>query len=91
MAITYKQSEGLFTKSIDQKELVTALSSTGEIYELSGVGLDIWHLLEDWVSFDDLVLELQDGYETVGEQEKEEVQSYLEELVEKKLVSRKEV
>ena len=89
--IAYKQSSGLFTKSIEQKELVTSLNTTDEIFEFSEVGLDIWHLLEDWISFDDLMHELRDSYESVGEQERVEVQSYLEELIAKNLVSTKEI
>jgi hypothetical protein len=83
----YKRNEGNFLISQLGTELVLMDTKSGNYLGINTVGTHIWNLLADSKSITDLVAELTSQFEVTETQCQAEVERFLSELEQKKMVS----
>jgi len=83
----YKRNEGSFLISQLGTELVLMDTKSGNYLGINTVGTHIWNLLADSKSITDLVTELTSRFEVTEAQCQVEVERFLNELEQKKMVS----
>jgi len=83
----YKRNEGNFLISQLGSELVLMDTKSGNYLGINTVGTHIWNLLADSRSITDLVTELTSCFEVTETQCQLEVERFLSELEQKKMVS----
>jgi len=83
----YKRNEGNFLISQLGTELVLMDTKSGNYLGINTVGTHIWNLLADSKSITDLVTELTSRFEVTETQCQAEVERFLSELEQKKMVS----
>jgi len=83
----YKRNEGNFLISQLGSELVLMDTKSGNYLGINTVGTHIWNLLADSKSITDLVTELTNCFEVTEAQCQVEVERFLNELEQKKMVS----
>jgi len=83
----YKRNEGNFLISQLGTELVLMDTKSGNYLGINTVGTHIWNLLADSKTITDLVAELTSHFEVTEAQCQAEVERFLSELEQKKMVS----
>jgi len=83
----YKRNEGNFLISQLGTELVLMDTKSGNYLGINTVGTHIWNLLADSKSITDFVTELTSRFEVTETQCQAEVERFLSELEQKKMVS----
>lgn len=84
---TYKISPNAYSKTTFGKQAVTVIGEKSvELFELVGSAQDIWQILENGATLEELFAELREDWDEFGEAQEQEVVSFLQELVEKELV-----
>jgi hypothetical protein len=82
-----KLSKHLATKTIAEGVIATPLDvQASEIFEVTDVGLTIWNLLKDGMTLETLISHLSEEYESFGSKEEAEVFTFIDLMVQKKLV-----
>ena len=83
----YERAAPLLEAEVDE-EIVALDRQQGEVFGFNRVASDVWRLLEEPKTFDELCRELQDRYDVAPERCAEEVGDLLKELTEMRLVRR---
>jgi hypothetical protein len=83
----YKRNEGNFLISQLGQELVLMDTKTGDYLGVNAVGTHIWNLLAESKSISELVVDLTSRFEVTEAQCQAEVQSFLNDLEKRKMVS----
>lgn len=83
----YARATTLMEAEIDD-EIVALDRAQGDVFGFNGVASDVWRLLEQPRSLDELCGELETKYAVENERCAEEVAALLDQLIEMKLVKR---
>lgn len=84
--MSFVQNKSLEFYDIDDDNMVIYDSDNGDIHYLSGTGRTILFLLSQELRLDDLVSKLCKIYDTSKEEIEHDVQTFMDELIKKKVV-----
>lgn len=82
------QSSNVVSAGLDQESVMMSIER-GNYYGLDPVGTDIWDLLQEPRSFQDICEYLVNRYSVDNERCKKEVEEFLEQMLDEELVEKK--
>lgn len=85
--LLYARAAPLHEAEVDE-EIVALDSQQGDVFGFNRVASDVWRLLEEPKSFDQLCRELQELYDVAPDRCAEDTRDLLKEMTEMKLVLR---
>ena len=86
--MTYKKKENLVCEQIDD-EIIVFDTDVEQFYEFDGVGSFIWSIIED-ISLEGITQKVCDEYDVDEDTARSDIITFLEDLLDKKLVYRTE-